>query len=394
MIKYKMPESWIKYDKQLVAEALAEAKASVIALQTTPYQRDWVEDLQEMELKREVAGTSRIEGADFSEKELDIALTENPQQLWTRSQKQALAAKNTYRWITTVADDLPLTRDLIFDVHRRIVTGADDDHCEPGKLRVNDQNVTFGAPRHRGAEGGEECYQAFLNLENAINSDFKDHDPLIQALAIHYHFGAIHPFLDGNGRTARALEALILQRAGLRDVCFIAMSNYYYDEKQSYLTALSQVQKNSHDLTPFLIFGLNGVAKQSRRVLSEIQTNVKKALFRNLMYDLFGRLKTPRKRVIAERQIKILQIMLREESIDLNGLFGLIEHSYVHLNNPWKAYIRDLNGLINLKTIMANRDSKEKWFIEINLNWPMIISETEFFEVLRNLPKAKSNPLI
>jgi Fic family protein len=45
----------------------------------------------------------------------------------------------------------------------------------------------------------------------------------------------MHPFLDGNGRTARALEAFILQKVGLKDSLFIAMSNYYYEEKNEYL---------------------------------------------------------------------------------------------------------------------------------------------------------------
>ena len=65
-----------------------------------------------------------------------------------------------------------------------------------------------------------------------LDTSFRGHDILIQALAAHYHFAAMHPFLDGNGRTARALEALMLGGAGLRDTCFIAMSNYYYEEME------------------------------------------------------------------------------------------------------------------------------------------------------------------
>ncbi len=38
-----------------------------------------------------------------------------------------------------------------------MVTGCDDDHCEPGKLRRRDDNVIFGIPPHRGCEGGAEC---------------------------------------------------------------------------------------------------------------------------------------------------------------------------------------------------------------------------------------------
>jgi len=45
----------------------------------------------------------------------------------------------------------------------------------------------------------------------------------------------MHPFFDCNGRTAQALEALILQKAGLRDSLLIAIPNYYYEEKRSYL---------------------------------------------------------------------------------------------------------------------------------------------------------------
>jgi Fic family protein len=103
-----------------------------------------------LELKREIAGTSRIEGAEFTEKELDAAMRETPEQLGTRSQKQAAAAVSTYRWIATLPADRPVDEALVAHVHRLLVTGCDDDHCPPGELRRGDVNVTFGAPRHRG----------------------------------------------------------------------------------------------------------------------------------------------------------------------------------------------------------------------------------------------------
>src|SRR5262249_40349587 len=153
----------------------------------------------------------------------------------------------------------------------------------------------FGAPRHRGAEGGEDCRQTLSALCEAIDREFRAHDPLLQALALHYHIGAMHPFLDGNGRTARALEAMRLRRPGWIDPLFIEMSNYYYDEKTTYLISLSKVRERQHDLTEFLIFGLRGIAIQCRRLFNEIRTQVSKALFRNLMYDLFSRLDSARK---------------------------------------------------------------------------------------------------
>ena len=87
MIKYGLPKDWIRYSPSIVAKELAEAKAAVLSLRTIPYQRSWVEALQQMELKREVAGTSRIEGAEFTERELEVAMKETPEQLLTRSQR-------------------------------------------------------------------------------------------------------------------------------------------------------------------------------------------------------------------------------------------------------------------------------------------------------------------
>ena len=51
-----------------------EAKAAILALTRMPYQRSWADELQYIQLKREVAGTSRIEGAEFTEKELEARI--------------------------------------------------------------------------------------------------------------------------------------------------------------------------------------------------------------------------------------------------------------------------------------------------------------------------------
>lgn len=396
MIRYEIPKHWIQYDGRALLKELTEAKAAVLALTQIPYQRSWVDKLQMVQLKREVAGTSRIEGAEFTESELNAALAETPEELHTRSQRQAHAAKKAYRWIAQLSDDTPINCDLIREVHRLIVKDADDDHCPPGKIRRHDQNVTFGSPVHRGVEGGEQCAKAFkLLCDNAIAKEYKDHDLLIQALALHYHFAAMHPFLDGNGRTARAVETLMLQRAGLRDTLFIAMSNYYYDEKSAYLRALSEVRANNYDLTPFFIFGLRGIRIQCQRLFDEIRKHVSMEMFRNVMFRLFKRLKTPKKRVIAERQLNILELLLESEKMGLVELMKKSAHFYEpHLKNPKKAVFRDLNYLINLGAITAEELEDHTIRISINLNWPTEITETAFFEKAKNFPRAKTHSFL
>ena len=394
MIRYEIPQHWIGYDGPAITNALAEAKAAVLSLRTVPYQRRWVEGLQQIQLKREVAGTSRIEGAEFTERELEAAMQQTPEQLQTRSQRQAHAAVQTYRWIATVPHDQPIDGDMLRLIHRRMVTGADDDHCPPGQLRQRDQNVNFGVPRHRGVEGGDECQQAFDQFTRAMGREFRDHDPLVQAVAAHYHLAAMHPFADGNGRTARALEALMLQRAGLRDSSFIAMSNYYYDEKNAYLSALAEVRQRGYDLTPFLQFALRGVTLQSQRLLTEIQHEISKGLFRNLMFDLFGLLKTPKKRVIAERQIEILKLLLEVEWMDWPEVIRRTAPAYATLGNPLKALVRDATSLSSLGAVKIEKLGDNRYRLGVRLEWPMEITETAFFERLKQLPKAKTHSFL
>jgi Fic family protein len=376
--------------------ALVEAKSAVQALTTLPFQKSWVEALQELQLKREVAGTSRIEGAEFTERELEEAVRPNasPEELRTRSQRQAHAAMQTYRWIGGIPADRPISGDLVREIHRRLVTGCDEDHCPPGALRGRDYNVTFGIPPHRGAEGGPVCEEAFAGLLQSAQTEFQDHDPLVQAMAMHYHLAAMHPFLDGNGRTARAMEALLLRRAGLTDRAFVAMSNYYYDEKPAYLRILSEVRQGSHDLTPFLIFALQGVRNQCERLTAEIRRHMQRALFRDTMYSLFNRLKTKRKRVIGERQIEILKALLDVETIELDKLHDRVARYYASIKNPIIAFYRDIAQLRSLHAVILHQGgpnpSPFEWPISINLEWPQEISETEFFRLIKTMPKGKT----
>ena len=389
IVRYELPRDWIGYDRQAVFDELMGAKAAMLALTQMPYQRSWADELQKVQLKREVAGTSRIEGAEFTEKELEAAMRETPAQLETRSQKQAAAAVLTYRWIAQLPTDRPVDVALICEVHRRLVQGCDDDHCAPGLLRARDQNVTFGAPRHRGCEGGDECRNAINGLVEAARTVYRGHDALIQALALHYHFAAMHPFLDGNGRTARALEAIMLQRIGLRDTLFIAMSNYYYEHKTAYLTALNETRAANHDLAPFLKFGLKGIESQCRRLFEEIRLQVTKALFRNTMTDLFGRLQSPRKRALSGRHVQLLTLLLDEEEMTLAAVTEKTRHFY-DVANPYKALIRDLNYLIGLQAVTAQRlPDNQGFLVRINLDWPTKITETEFFRRMKDLPKGK-----
>lgn len=394
MIKYQFPTRWSHYNLAAIVGELAEAKGAVMSLRAFPYQKRWVAELQEMQLKLEVGGSSKIEGADFAGNELDQAMRETPEQLHTRSQRQAHALTQAYRWISTVKADFPISENFIRELHRQIVEGADDDHCPPGKIRERDNNVNFGVPQHRGAEGGEECAAAFSGLVQALNGEFRGHDPLIQALATHYHFAAMHPFMDGNGRTARALEALLLGRAGLHSTLFIAMSNYYYEEKNSYLAALAAVRASGYDLTAFLKFGLMGIARQAKRLADLIRQQISKELYRSMLHDFFTRLVSTRKRVIGKRQLELAEYLLRHGPTEFELLCKQLETTYSGVSNPRKAIVRDINHLQGLKALRVSRYKDTQYQIEAMLDWPTKVTESEFFEAVRKLSRAKTTSFL
>ena len=385
--RYMVPQRWVHYDPSAIFHLLIEAKTAGGVLNQMPYLPQWIEEAHAEQLRLEAAGTSRIEGAQFTQREQDEALapTLNATTGLTHSQRQLRAADATYRWLRSRPAEQPVSADFIREIHRRIVTGCDDDHCEPGGTRPDGWNVTFGTPRCRGAEGGRECRAAFDGLAAAIAGEFRRHDRLIQAIAAHYHIGAMHPFGDGNGRTARALEAFMLRRAGVNDVIMVSLSNYYYEHKDEYLTALHETRKNGHDLTPFLKFALPAVAERCNVVAETIATNHRQVLFREFARSLFGKLRSPRRRVLAQRQLEILEILLDAGPTEPPDLIVRGRALYLGLKYPDRAMVRDLFGLLELSAIILDQGR-----IGANLDWPQLFAESELLDRYENMPSAAS----
>jgi len=186
----------------------------------------------------------------------------------------------------------------------------------------------------------------------------------------------------------------MLQRAGLRETAFIAMSNYYYDEKKSYLTSLNESGNAGHDLTSFLKFGLRGVAIRSQRLGNEIRMHVSKEVFRSFVHDLFTRLVSPRKSIIAKRQLAILELLLEVPEIDFEDMVKSLTDTYKSVRNPRKAIVRDTDHLNRLAAISVNKIKGNRFIISVRLEWPSQITESRFFEILRTLPKAKSRSIL
>jgi hypothetical protein len=114
-------------------------------------------------------------------------------------------------------------------------------------------------------------------------------------------------------------------------------------------------------------------------------------LFRSTMNDLFNRLQSERKRVITKRQLAILEMLLVNEKMDWFDLWRRLITTYSDIKNSRGALSRDIHGLISLGALSLDQDPNQerKWTVEVRLDWPARITEGEFFEKIKKMPKAK-----
>ncbi len=167
-------------------------------------------------------------------------------------------------------------------------------------------------------------------------------------------------------------------------------------KKNAYLAALAAVPANNHDLTPFLRFGLRGVAVQSSRLAEMIKNEVSRQIFRNLMHELFTRLESTRKRVIVKRQLSLLEKLLNiDGKIDFQELVASLREDYKSRKAPVNAIVRDLNRLGALGAVWIEKaetppKAEPKYYISVRLDWPSRITENEFFRKVATMPKSKT----
>ncbi|UCE39570.1 MAG: Fic family protein, partial [Thermoplasmata archaeon] len=98
----------------------------------------------------------------------------------------------------------------------------------------------------------------------------KQLSPVLVAGISHYEFVRIHPFVDGNGRTARALATLILYLRGFDIKRFFALDDYYDTDRAAYYTALSSVDQKTLDITGWLEYFTDGVLLSIAKVKEKV----------------------------------------------------------------------------------------------------------------------------
>lgn len=116
---------------------------------------------------------------------------------------------------------------------------------------------------------GESLLRDKLGSWERFLHERDDLDPLIRLAAGHYQFEAIHPFVDGNGRTGRVLNSLFLVQEGLLPAPILYFSRYIIRTKQDYYDRLLAVTRDEAWET-WLLYMLEGIRETSRWTLDKI----------------------------------------------------------------------------------------------------------------------------
>lgn len=193
-----------------------------------------------------------------------------------------------------------------------IVSAIDHFKATPGRFRNN--NVTVGnylAPEHKDVHGLINQLCDWLQNEFHFGKEQSFEEAVIQAIVTHVYIAWIHPFSDGNGRTARLLEYYLLLRAGVPDIASHVLSNHYNSTRSEYYRQIENATLKK-DLTEFIDYAIQGFRDGLYETLNIIQENQLQITWRNYIYGIFNNKKATGKASIAikRRRNLILRINL------------------------------------------------------------------------------------
>lgn len=316
-------------------------------------------------IKRSIFGTAAIEGNPLSEENVAKLIDDVSQEdAKSNHEIEIKNLKEAYKWVKEIgiADKtLEISEKLIKRLHKTITLQVQDQENNPGHYR--NHKVQVGDRNHGGVYTPPKCLPDIKKLmksyTNWLNSpELKRLYPPIRAALAHYHFGLIHPFGNGNGRTARLIEAIIIQSSGFK-YAPIMLSNFYYLNLDDYFWAFSKtIRTKDLAVTHFVNFVLNMFIE----ALKEIKNRIIYFIRIFSMRDYFVHLKSNRH--ITQRQFDFLNILLEHNTtFNLKDLFESANFRPLYRGVSDRTARRDLNKLIAMK-LLTLKDQKQ---YELNL---------------------------
>ena len=302
----------------------------------------------------EAIASSQIEGAVTTRKKAKEMLRKNKKPR-TKSEQMILNNYNTIKNIVENQNQL-LTEQTLFKIHKLITHQTLDDSKNEGKYRENNDvnvvDVINGEIVHTPPD-----YTKISKLMNELfiffNKNDKNHfiHPIIKGCIIHFMIGFLHPFIDGNGRTARALFYWYLLKNGYWFTKYLSISRLIAKSKTQYALAYMYSEIDGNDISYFINYKL----KTMNLAFESLREYIKRKINEKKQYIHFQKIIG-----INERQALILKWVYEEPDILLTvkeienrfnisnqtgrtDLYELVEKGYIELiglNKKTKAFCK------------------------------------------------------
>lgn len=207
------------------------------------------------------------------------------------------------------------TQELLFEIHK-LVTEKLLPSGESGAFRTAQVVLRNSVTGEIGFRPPQALEVPFLIEEflRWLNEDYgrKEH-PIIRAAVTHYVLAAVHPFTEGNGRTARAFATLVLFEEGYDVKRFFALEEYFDKHAEDYFGSLMQVSNQTskledRDLTPWVVTFTKALALELARIKEKV---------RELSVDIKMKEKIGKQVALSERQMKLIEYLTANGQITM-----------------------------------------------------------------------------
>jgi Fic family protein len=321
-----------------------------------------------------IHGTNTIEGGTESSEEIDVILNIPPEKIKEDSQKRISNLKKAYAHATDFAlshdrvgePRLVLEEVMFTDLHREITEGLNENEFKsntPGAYRNPqkgvDKHTQVGHMSFGGVYNPPKCLPDIVTLMKSF-IEWANSEPIItlpaviRAPLVHFYFEMIHPFGDGNGRTGRLIETMILKAAGFKYADFF-INKYYNDNLERYMALFNDCRKREekhihYPNDPFVRFFLEGMRKTISATI-DLASNL---IARHMFADSARTFRD--KKQINDRQYAIVTTLLdlEKDSCLLEDIRNASWYKNLYKNLTYLTANRDLKGLAERKLIQVD----------------------------------------
>lgn len=316
-------------------------------------------------LMEEAIYSSQMEGASTTRVVAKEMLRKNksPQ---NKSQQMIVNNYNTIQYITQHRND-PLTEENLLHIHRLMTENTLDDPNNAGRFRTNDEvvvadvvanEIVYTPPTYKEIP---EFLDAICYMFNEDNPRIFLH-PIIKGIIIHFMLAYMHPFVDGNGRTARALFYWYMLKENYWLTEYMSISRVIAKSKKSYEKTFRCSENDENDIGYFVTYNLRALKISFQQLSDYIQRKQKEKKAANAFMASGN---------VNQRQALILQQFAEDPDLVLTvkevqsrfsvasmtarkDLSELVQQGYLQeiaINKVTRGYLRglDFNELKNMK---------------------------------------------